>query len=260
MSNMDICVLTAGKFDLLEKCLDAISEEVKNTPCNVYVYDNGSPTKERIETKVFTHPVITKHKRGNHNAGFPLGANTAINMSSSPLVLFVSDDIFLHTGALKSLLSIMEDKSIGLCGLKLLFAKGSPSGPAGKVQHIGHSVDLHGNIIHPLMGWSADNPRTCKSGGRFSVTGACFIVRRELFKRVGGFNAVYGKGYFEDVELALNIKRLGGTIRVDCNAVADHWVGATFTDRKENPDLEHNRTIFLARNKQHLAWTDWQVR
>jgi len=261
MDKIDICILTAGRFDLLEKCLDSVEQVTKNTPCNVYVFDNGSPSDDRqAAADLFRRPIITRHRRSSNNTGFPGGANAAIRMGKSPLVLFVSDDIVLTDGAIESLVSTMQDKKIGMCGLKLLFADGSTSGPAGKVQHIGHAVDLDGNIIHPLIGWSANNPRCCISREVFSVTGAVFMVRRALFERVRGFNTAYGAGYYEDVELALQITGLGYKIWVDCNAIAYHFVGATFSHKKQPPMLDRNRQIFLSNNRGRLVWTDWIMR
>lgn len=260
---IDICVLTAGRFDLLAKCLTNIQNEIEFTPCNVYVFDNGSPVEERTKNnELFNKPWITKHKRVNKNTGFPVGANSAIAMGSAPLVLFISDDILLQPGAVASLLQTMQQKEIGLCGLKLIFPADSTdrARPAGKVQHVGHSMDLRGNITHPFVGWSANNPRCCRSQEVCSVTGAVFMVRRKLFDAAGKFNPVYGKGYFEDVELGLNIRALGSKIWVDTNAVAVHYVGATFTQMKENIPMEQNKQIFLARNSSRLQWTDWTMR
>lgn len=263
MPKIDICVLTAGRFDMLERCLDAIEQEITITPCNVYVYDNGSPSEERMKNgDIFAHPIITKHKRSNHNLGFPKGANNAIRMGTAPLVLFISDDIMLHPGAIQSLLETMSNPKIGMCGLKLVFPlEGNDvNRPAGKIQHIGHSVDLRGNILHPCVGWSANNPKCCVSREVFSVTGATFMVRRDAFNKVGGFNEVYGKGYFEDVELALQMRGLGYKIWVDTDAVADHYVGATFVQRKENIPIQDNQKLFLSRNQKFLVWTDWEMR
>lgn len=262
MKNIDICVLTAGRFDLLKSCLDAIKEEIQDTPCNVYVLDNGSPSEELVTFKsLFEQPFITRVKRFNTNKGFPTGANAAIKMGTAPLVLFVSDDIVLQRGSIKSLIETMKDQTIGLCGLKLLFPKYSndPSRPAGTVQHVGHTVNLRGEIVHPFLGWSATNPKTCISREMFSVTGATWMARRDILSRSGMYAEDYGLGYYEDVEMALHIRALGYKIWVDTNAIAEHFVGATF--QKLGPaNFENNRSLFMSRNSQYITWTDWEVR
>jgi len=269
LNSLDICVLTAGRFDLLANCLDAIeveiahTKEVSNIPISVYIFDNGSESKDAILFKpILERPFITKTKRIGTNLGFSGGANAVIKLGQSPLVLFVSDDVVLQKGCILSLLDTMLDPTVGLCGLKLLFPKrgNNPGRPAGKVQHVGHSINLQGEIIHPFMGWSADNPRTCVSGERFSVTGASFMVRRDLFVRAGRFNEIYNPGYYEDVELCLHIRQLGFKIWVDTNAVAEHFVGATYGSKQPNPNMGISKMNFMEHNKQFLTWTDWSIR
>jgi len=270
IKSIDICVLTAGRFDLLKTCLDGIDRDVQFTQGNVsidiktYVFDNGSKSEDAIMFKsLFSHPVITRSRRSGHNLGFPGGANSAIRMGQSPLVLFISDDIVLEQGCILQLLDTMErDPQIGLCGLKLTFPKNSndPGRPAGKVQHVGHSINLQGEIIHPFLGWSPENPRTCISGERFSVTGAVFMVRRDLFNRAGKFNESYGSGYYEDVELCLHIRGLGYKIWIDTNAKAEHFVGATFGTKQPANTIEMNKAKFIQNNRQYMTWTDWMVR
>jgi GT2 family glycosyltransferase len=157
----------------------------------------------------------------------------------------------------------MEDKpDVVLCGLRLLFPPNSTdaSRPAGKVQSVGHTIDLRGEVLHPFMGWSADNPKTTVSGYRVSVTGASFMVRRGAFRAIQGFSEEYGTGYFEDVEMCLRLGAAGGKIYVDTNAVAYHYVGATFIKRDEGNSFQQNKLKFRDRNRTLISWTDWTVR
>jgi GT2 family glycosyltransferase len=264
MSKVDICVLTAGRFDLLQECLTAIHKEMEFTPCNLYVFDNGSPADElKMFHSLLEQLFITRTRRINANRGYAAGANQAIRMGSESLVMFVSDDVMLEPGSIRSLVNTMNnDPMIGICGMKLLFPQHSTdaSRPAGKVQHVGHSVDLQRNIIHPFLGWSRNNPKTCISGERFSVTGAAFMTRRDAFYKAGRFDEVYGKGYFEDVELCINMRNAGYKVWVDTNAEAYHYVGATFAKRNEESTLKANQQLFLQRNSKFIGWTDWQLR
>jgi len=260
---VDICVLTCGRFDLLEKCLASIKREVDSVSfaCNVYVLDNGSNSEERIaHNDLITHDFVTAHKRLNPIVGFPKGANSLIDMGKAPLFLFVSDDVTLSDGVLDKLVRRMDDSSIGICGLKLIFPKDSthPGRPAGKVQHIGHALNIRGEVIHPLMGWSADNPKTCISRDVFSVTGATFIVRRNAFERAGKFDEVYGRGTYEDVSLCLTLKHLGYRIYIDTDCVAEHYVGATIEKMGGGYPLGINAMIFQSKWAQTgmLVWNE----
>lgn len=263
MVNIDVCVLTAGRVDLLRKCLDAIQMQDVDAKLTVYLLDNGMSRQVRMENQdVFRHPVIDVERRRGDNIGYPGGANQVIGLGHNELVLFISDDIVLQPGAIQSLLDTMQnDKQIGLCGLKLIFPKDSsdPGRPAGRVQHVRHAVNLRGEVVHQFVGWSADNPRCNVSGECFSVTGAVFMTRRTAFNKAGKFNVIYGSGTYEDVELALNIRSAGYKIWVDTNAVAEHYVGATAQLRKEPFKLDQNKSIFLQRNAKRLVWTEWEL-
>jgi GT2 family glycosyltransferase len=246
---IDICVLTAGQRpDLLDKCLNSILPYVEKTKSVVYLFGNG--------TRIENAPNWVSVKSVKDNRGFPGGANAVINAGNNSEVLFVSDDIEFEDGAIeRAVRTFKSDSKIGMLGFKLLFQAGTRN-PPGKVQHVGHACDLHGNIIHPLMGWSPENPRTCYSGEVFSVTGATFLTRRKLFRACGGFNEAYGKGYFEDVELALNMRDRGYKIWLDAEAVAHHYVGATF-EKLGGSDLRANRQLFILNNAHRLVWDTW---
>jgi O-antigen biosynthesis protein len=251
----DICVLTAGQRpDLLEKCLDSIEPYSKKTKSKVYVFGNGLD-KTQSRHPVFVHPAISEVKFVAKNRGFPEGANKAIGMGKDNLVLFVSDDVYFEEGAIEHAVQTMQDASIGMVGFKLLFQPGT-NNPAGKVQHVGQACNINGTIFHPFLGWSRDNPKTCISGEVFSMTGATFLIRRSLFRSVGGFNEDYGTGYYEDVELNLSVRSRGYKIWLDAEAVGWHYVGATM-EKLGGQNIGANRNLFMQRNSNRLVWDTW---
>ena len=120
---LDIAILTAGRVDLFEKCLNSILPEVK-PEYKIQVCNNGHPSSE-YEDLYKNLPQGSTVKRNNVDNGFSVGANTVMNSGNAPLILFVTDDVFLHNGTIEKLLMTMDDPSIGQCGLKLLFPEDS---------------------------------------------------------------------------------------------------------------------------------------
>lgn len=260
-TDLDIAILTAGRVDLFSRCLDSVLNEMQ-TNYKIHVCNNGHPSKE-YEDVYKKLPQGSTIKRVNRDDGFGAGANIAIRSGSAPLVLFITDDIFIHPGSIEKLLHTMSKKNpeIALCGYKFLFPEDStdPTRPAGKVQHIGLSCDIRGNITHPMVGWSSNSPKCNISQEVIAVTGASFMVRRSAFNRAGGFNPVYGKGYYEDVDLCLTIRGQGGRIYINTEATATHGVGQTFKNEKTPPPIQQNFQIFRSRWLNHLEWTDWKM-
>lgn len=256
---VDVAILTAGRVDLFEKCVDALLPQLTND-YRVYVCNNGHPSEEyeRIYKKLPEGSII---KRPNQDGGFSYGANTVIKAGNSPLVFFITDDVFVQDGVIDKLVRVMDDQTIALSGYKLLFPEDStdPTRPAGKVQHIGMTSNIRGDLIHPLIGWSADNPKCNISGEVLCVTGASFMVRRSAFIRAGGFDTAYGKGYYEDVDLCFKIRSQGGRIWVSTDAVATHGVGQTFKNEKNPAPIQQNQMLFRSRWLSQMPWLEFTM-
>jgi len=255
---LDISILTAGRSDLFGNCIDSVLDEMK-PEYKIQVFNNGHPSSEyeEIYKKL---PQGSSIKRTNQDGGFPIGANSAIRSGNAPLVLFVTDDIFLHSGTVEKLIRTMDDPTIGLCGLKLLFPEDSvdPSRPAGRVQHVGMAANIRGDMFHPLIGWTPEHPKCNISREVTAITGACFIIRRGLFNKVGGFDTVFGRGYYEDMDLAMKIRFLGNKVFVNTDAVAIHGVGQTYKDQQTPPPIQQNQMIFKSRWLSQLVWDEWK--
>lgn len=257
-NGVDVVVVTGGRFDMLEKCLTRLRAETL-VPINIHVVDNATPPDERkVHAELFEGLHV---KRLPENMGFPPAGNAGAQMGKAPLILFVGDDVFLKDDAISQLVKAMEYQDVGVVGTKLLFPVdiSNKIRPAGKVQHIGLAVTIRGDIIHPLMGWSPENPKTCISRDVFAVTGASMMVRRELFYKAGGFDTVYGKGTYEDAELCLRIRKLGYRIVINTEAQGYHYVGATAEKRQEAFPLQMNSIIFKSRwlNSGLMTWDQW---
>lgn len=263
---LDVVITTAGRFDLLEQCLDALQKSVNAPPYKVTLIDNGSDSEERIKNSAIfddEYDIPFETKRFPQNLGFPQAANEGAKMGSAPLIMFLSDDVLVKPDTLQRVFDAFADPQIGVMGIKLLFPEDStqPNRPAGKVQHIGLCLNIRGEPIHPLVGWSPDHPKTMISQDVWAVTGACLTVRRELFDRAGKFDLKYGKGTYEDVTLCLRVRQLGFRIKMLADAIAYHHVGATIEKRKEGFPLGQNLQLFRAEfgNSGLLTWNEYEI-
>ena len=158
---LDVVVTTGGRFDMLRKCLQALEKQEDAPAFNVYVIDNMSDNDDRLRNKdIFEMEIITGSRRLTNEVGFPKLANDGARMGTSPLVMFLSDDVEINPDVIKIVIKQFEDDSIGIVGIKLLFPEDctSPGRPPGKVQHIGLAMNINGEIVHPLMGWSPTHP------------------------------------------------------------------------------------------------------
>lgn len=268
---IDIVMGTAGRFDMLEKAIDAVYREAQQHSINFILIDNGSPMQDKVTHQpLFTYQpqkdgqgnVHFMTKRLPENMGFPVSVNEGAAMGGAPLIMFLSDDVELLPGALDRVIRDFDTADVGVVGIKLMFPPNStsPIRPAGRVQHVGLALNIHADPIHPLVGWAADDPKCCITReDAFAVTGACFSIRRSLFSRFGGFDVVYGKGTYEDMDLCMKVKQAGSRVKLDAEAQGYHYVGATSERRNEPFNLPQNNAIWKTRwmNSGLLRWDEY---
>jgi len=231
---VDIVIPTGGRFDMLEKCINAI-REYATIPVSITIVDDASDKEKKAKYKhlfdgALSNNVVQINVRRNEiQQGFSASCNAGAKMGTAPLICFMNDDITVTSTYFDNLIKAMEDKSIGICGAKLLFPENSTDEkrPGGKVQHIGLALDITAGAVHPLIGWSANNPKTCVTREVFATTGALLTIRRPIFNQLGGFDIIYGKGYWEDVDLCLRVRQKGYKIVVDCSLIAYHYTSAS---------------------------------
>ena len=269
---IDICILEAGRFDMLATCLDAVYREAQLVPLSICIFDNASDAKERLDnSSLFQYQpekdplknvVSFQVKRSQSNLGFPVGSNEAARMGKAPLIMFLGDDVELQSGAIENVVKRFRDETVGVVGIKLLFPPNSthPNRPGGKVQHIGMAVDIRGTPIHPLVGWSPNHPKTQLSRDVWAVTGACFSVRRSVFNKLGGFDKIYGLGTHEDLDFCMKVRQSGLRVYLDSTAIGYHYVGATAEKLQVSFPIQQNRQIFMSRwqGSGQVFWNEYE--
>lgn len=259
---LDIVIPVYGRPDLLLKCLQSIPASAEDVSYRVLIWDNGSKLEDKNIYRAYTdiHPEITIFG-SNLNLGFPRACNSAARKGLSPLIFFLNDDVVLYPGSIKKLVKVMDDPSVGIVGMKLIFPKDStiPNRPAGLVQHVGLSTNIRGEIFHHLIGWSPDNPRVNRISDVYGVTGAALMTRRNLWNKVGGFREEYGIGTYEDIDYCLSIRGLGHKVKVEPQAVGEHFTGATALSYNIPYPLNMNKLIFMQRWQEKLYYSEWEI-
>lgn len=200
MTRCSIVIPVYNKAHLTRQCLDRILSEPPKYPFEIIVVDDGSRDGtpnllagygDRI--RVVTHP---------SNKGFATTCNDGAAAAAGEYLVFLNNDTIPFPGWLDVLVEyIQANPQVGIVGSKLLF-------PDGTIQHAGVAICQDFWPRHIYGGLSADHPAVNKARRMQAVTGACMLLPRELFLRVGGFDTVFINSY-EDIDLCLRIGALG---------------------------------------------------
>ncbi len=164
----------------------------------------------------------------SHNVGVALAA------ASSKYVAFLDNDVVVTPDWLKSLVDLLErDESIGIAGS--LSVKMS-----GGADLTGGFLDVSGRTRWPEIK-AAD-----KVVEVFEHRGNAFLVRKDLYNLVGGFDGHYFL-FYDVADFCLRVHRAGKRVVVLPTSVVYH--GVSVAARKTREPLLHRPTYYLTRNR-----------
>jgi GT2 family glycosyltransferase len=149
------------------------------------------------------------------NAGFAAGANAGARAARGDLLLFLNPDATPAPGFVEAIRAPLPGGRGWDAWMGLVTAE------QGRV------VNTNGGIVHFTgIAWAgeAGAPAPGSATGAREVafaSGACLVVRRATWERLGGFPEHYFM-YHEDVDLSLRIRLTGGRLGIEPAAVVDH--------------------------------------
>ncbi|HEY5976321.1 MAG TPA: glycosyltransferase family 2 protein [Solirubrobacterales bacterium] len=184
---------------------------------NVTIVDNASEPEERAKLERL-HPEGAELILSEKNLGFGAGANRALRDGDSEFVCVSNADVVPEPDAI-AILAAFCDKTRE-CGMV---------GPAFVEQSAYHArlPKPTALALRPLIGGLGHHPVPSPAPGKTieveQPAGACFVVRREVWERLGGFDEGYFLWY-EDVDLARRL-RDGGLRNFVCGSARVHHSG-----------------------------------
>jgi len=255
---VSIIIPCYNKVEFTERCLEAL---FANTPASlgyeVILVDNAStdstPTLgARLEAEGRMRVI-----RNESNLGFAKACNRGAGVAQGGLLLFLNNDTVPLPGWLEPLLETLgRDPRIAVVGSKLLY-------PDGRVQHAG--VVLTENNAGELLFWdhvyrlaAADIPWVNQERDFQVVTGACYLIRRDVFEVVGGFHEAYRNGC-EDIDLSLLVRKKGFRVVYCPRSVLYHHESVSEGRHQHNIDnllLLHQRWAGQVQSDRATVYAD----
>ena len=253
-----IIIPTRDRIDLLEPCLEAIWRTTDMKHVDIVVIDHESAEKEtkqylrKIRKRITVVPFKGQFNYARMN-------NQVVDQfgSAYKYIVFMNNDIeAIAEGWLERMRSIASRSDVGIVGATLIYGD-------NRIQHAGVIAGVAGPVTHahkftPLEvdGVRTPGPNASLISTRdyVAVTGACTLMRSEVFRGVGGFDDSLLID-FNDIDLCLRIGSLGYRILNDARSVLYHHESAT---RKKGDRVVHSAetAIFIRRWHELLAMGD----
>lgn len=235
--DLSVIILSYNTKEITHRCLMHLKaakrhcEKELGNKIEIIVVDNGSEdgSAEMIKED---HPDV-KLLALKENTGFSKGNNVGMVKSKYPIILLLNSDVYVEQESLyKALAYFRVNLNCDVLGSKLKY-------PSGKLQPSSGNLPNFLNTIFWIMGIPTLNAFHPTSRAYFSkahqvgwVTGAFFMLKRQVFEKTGGFDENLFL-YMEEVEWCKRILDHGFKIWYVPQVEVTHLHGAS----SRNPQI-----------------------
>lgn len=248
-SRVSAVVVDYHADEVLGGCIDSLR---RNDVEEIVVVENGEPGS--------TPPSLGGRSVTLVEPGLNLGYGRGVNRGAAAAAhleyLLVSNpDVVVHDGAVAALVSALDNApTCGVAGPRIL----RPDGSVYPSHRVFPNIALA--AAHALLApvWP-NNPATTRYRSRHAdgtvdwVSGACFLIRRDVFERIGGFDERYFM-FAEDMALCLEVGQAGyGVLAVD-EAVVTHVEGVSRQRATRSMIWAHHRSAFRFEVQRAKGW------
>ena len=205
---VSIAIPTRDRKDLLEACINSLDRATGYRNKEIIVLDNDSA---EAETKAYFAALSQRSDVRVIPAPGPFNYPRLINLGASQargeLLMTLNNDIeAFEPDWLDEMVSQVSRPDVGVVGCLLLY-------PDRSVQHAGVIIGLSGVAGHMYADAAPDDPgyagRIYVTQDLSAVTGACQLMRRSLFERLGGLDGRHLAVAYNDIDFCLRVRAAG---------------------------------------------------
>lgn len=230
MDGLAIVIVNWNSGQFLKDCLASLHHcEGLGRVTRVVVVDNASHDDSYRDLPAL--PVALTVICNETNRGFAAACNQGAAVCNAQHLLFLNPDTVLHANSLRGPLEHLDDPSnadVGICGIQLIDDRGRIGRTCSRlptpVSMFAMATRLHSLLPrlfppHFMKEWDHQQTRTVEE-----VIGAFFVVRRDLFEQLNGFDERFFV-YFEEVDFCERSRQLGFRTVYLTTAQAEHSGG-----------------------------------
>lgn len=246
-----IVVVAADSGPLLQRCID--SALTSDACVEVVLVDNASTDGEvdRVAAKHAADPRL-RVLHNDTNIGFGPACNRGAALAGGDALLFLNPDCEIRAETVSELRRILQDDGrIGALGVAVCNPDGTLArGNRRRDPNLRRALASFSGLARCETRWPAlagvEMPPAVQNGDLENVeaiSGACMILPRAAFERIGGFDEAYFL-HVEDLDLCRRIRDAGLLVMIAHALRVVHAQGSS----------SHSRPLFVARHKRRGMW------
>lgn len=244
---VSIIIVNYNGCALTRQCLGSIREHITG-PVEVVVVDNASSDDSRqVLPGLFPN---VRFLWLDDNRGFGYANNRGAECATGDILFFLNNDTILTSDPLSALIDrFTTDADCGIAAPKLLNRDGSFQLSFGEFPDIltearTRSISRDPSAIRRL------EPQQTAPVRKDWVTGAALLIRRTMFKNIGGFDERFFM-YYEDSDLCKRVADTGASVWYCPSVSVIHLGGSSYTKKDPRISLEYRKSQLLYYRNHH---------
>lgn len=220
---VSIIIPNKDQKDVLDRCVQSLLKVNTYHNIEIIIAENNSTAAEindyyaKIQAEYDNVHVIDCSMDYFNYAAIN---NKAVKYAHGKYLLFLNNDTeIMDPESIRSMLGIAEREDVGIVGARLLYENNT-------VQHAGVILSHKLNAVHAFAGLddrdSGYMVRLHVNTNYSAVTGACMMMRMDLFEKVNGFDEKLAVAY-NDVDLCLKVRKENKLVVYDAFASWHHY-------------------------------------
>lgn len=218
---VSIVIVNYNGKEYLDRCIESILlSETKGL--EIIVVDNGSEdgSVEMMSKKYEKANVI--FVRLDRNYGPARARNEGVKVSKGEYLSFLDNDTIVHSDWVREAVKLFDkEKNIGIIQCKLLLNK-----ERNKFDYIGDFISQYGFLVQPIQGGEKDEGQFNTSLEILSAKSAGMLMRKDVFKKIGGFDEDYFI-YVEETDLGWRTWLIGYKVKYLPTSIVYHEFGTS---------------------------------
>lgn len=187
----------------LEKCINSILNKSTYENYEIIIVENNSKSKEIFEfyKELEKNSKIKVIKLEIDEFNFSKICNYGAKFAKGEYLLLLNNDTEVITSNwLEEMLMLNQQENVGIVGAKLLY-------PDNTIQHAGVIVGMGGSAAHIYLNFNRNDfghaGRLTLVQNLSAITGACMMIKRAVFDKIGGLDEDNFKVAFNDIDFCL---------------------------------------------------------
>ena len=242
---VSVVVVNYNGADAIDRCLEALVATAGAVSTEILVVDNASTdgSDSIAEAAAERHDSV-RLLRSATNRGYAGGVNLALAGARGAYVAVLNMDVVVSPDWLDPLVAFSEATPDAGAVCPLIVLDSDPD----RINAAGQNVHVTGLGFNRWLG----EPRGRAGSAPFRVSGlhgAAFLIRRDLFESIGGWNES-GFLYHEDVELSWLLRLAGKQI---------YCVPASIVSHDYHLTMFPHKLFLLERNRWSMLLADTRL-